>query len=497
MSQDTLGGNVVGAIEALRKGAELIRSNGKTPYKGLTKEMKAQWANDIEVILSNPQADLEVIWDDLALFPTEVTVEGVAKAWKKMSSELRLAYRKRLRLLNPEKEAGQRFSLILHFLESDSMSALELLCEVAPKNADTLKRAIKTILCLDYQSIQRLFPQEAPVPVLAKAIEKVIVLIQHGSVEQKARWAVAKAILSMLAQRELFTDPLFAESIQALRTVAGALPSTYQSDLEGLLGNWKVEEKNRPPDEPSLQPQAAIAAVSPTTSVSDEAVNTSINEPSAIGHVPMSGNRHEADIRSAMPSLQNWKAFITNWRDNLKNQAEMLELLLSYEDPAAVNVLRKQLTEAREARREAEARANEAKLSAEEFKRKAADAAKRSRNLEELLNDLRTRLERAESELGDATRKNQSLLIEMESKTAQHSREMHDLNQHITANAELRLGEFRERLASSLRDLLSKVPALGANVDGELGAILLLRLHEVMDRLEASQIQVRSKGTAV
>jgi chromosome segregation ATPase len=175
----------------------------------------------------------------------------------------------------------------------------------------------------------------------------------------------------------------------------------------------------------------------------------------------------------------------------------MLDLLLSREDPVTVSSLRQQLMEAHQAQKQAEARASEARLSADEFERKATEAAQRSRNLEERLDDLRTRLQRAESELADATRDTQSLRTEIQSRTAEHSREIRELSLRIGANADLRLSEFRERLASGLRDLLSKIPPPGANVDGELGAILLLRLHEVMDRLEAGEIRVRSKGSAV
>lgn len=406
MSQGTQEDDVVGALEALRNGAELIRSNGKTPYRGLTKEMKARWAKDIEIILSSPQADLEVIWDDLALFPNDITVDGVANAWGNMSAELRNTFRKRLRLLHSEKGASQRFSLILHFLENDPMSALEMFCEMAPKNADNVKRAIKSLLVQDYQTIQRLFPEDAPVTSLAKAAELLVGLIKHDSVENKARWAVAKAIVSVLAQRNLLSVPIFADTIQELGTVARALPATYQADLKGLPGNWQGEEESRPPNEPpSVQPQALIAASPTPASASESAmenVSTSQAGPPGITGTPISSKQRESDTKSKVSHSRDWKAFITHWRDNLKNQAEMLDLLLSSEDPATVNSLREQLMEALKAQQQAEDRASVARLSADEFERKATEAAQRSRNLEERLNDLKSCLQRAESELADA-----------------------------------------------------------------------------------------------
>ena len=52
-----------------------------------------------------------------------------------MSENLRQLYRKHLRVLKAEKEAAQRFPLIMHLLETDQMAALEIFCEAAPRNA--------------------------------------------------------------------------------------------------------------------------------------------------------------------------------------------------------------------------------------------------------------------------------------------------------------------------------------------------------------------------
>jgi len=102
------------------------------------------------------------------------------------------------------------------------------------------------------------------------------------------------------------------------------------------------------------------------------------------------------------------------------------------------------------------------------------------------------RVRSLESQL-DAVRGQQSELRNNFSQTeTAFAAERSDLQRRITANADGRLEEFRNALASELRLVLSKVPDGGAPVSADLGGVLLTRLHEVMDALEAKGIRVRA-----
>jgi hypothetical protein len=77
------------------------------------------------------------------------------------------------------------------------------------------------------------------------------------------------------------------------------------------------------------------------------------------------------------------------------------------------------------------------------------------------------------------------------------AKEREDLQRLIQANADRRLQEFRNALGGSLRQLLNRVPNRGASVPSELGAVLLARLHEVIDELESKGIRARPNREAV
>lgn len=71
------------------------------------------------------------------------------------------------------------------------------------------------------------------------------------------------------------------------------------------------------------------------------------------------------------------------------------------------------------------------------------------------------------------------------------AKEREDLQRLIQANADRRIQEFCNALGGSLQQLLNRVPNRGTSVSSELGAVLLVRLHEVIDKLESKGIRVR------
>ena len=71
------------------------------------------------------------------------------------------------------------------------------------------------------------------------------------------------------------------------------------------------------------------------------------------------------------------------------------------------------------------------------------------------------------------------------------AKEREDLQRLIQGNADRRIQEFRNSVGGPLRRLLNRVPDRGAPVPSELGAVLLARLHEVIDELESRGIRAR------
>lgn len=152
------------ALATLKEAAEMIRSNGKNRYKGVTTELRKQWTLSVATLFNTPQFEVELLWDDLSLLPNEVMVEGVTSAWENMTTQQRQIFQNRLKLLPPEKGAIQRFQLVIKMLDSAPLDALRFFSEIAPKHADTVKHA-GNLLALDYQRIQRLFSPEAELPL--------------------------------------------------------------------------------------------------------------------------------------------------------------------------------------------------------------------------------------------------------------------------------------------------------------------------------------------
>ena len=73
-------------------------------------------------------------------------------------------------------------------------------------------------------------------------------------------------------------------------------------------------------------------------------------------------------------------------------------------------------------------------------------------------------------------------------------KEREDLQRSSFINLELQ--EFRNSVGGPLRMLLNRVPDRGVPVSSELGAVLLARLHEVIDELESKGIRARPEREA-
>jgi len=74
---------------------------------------------------------------------------------------------------------------------------------------------------------------------------------------------------------------------------------------------------------------------------------------------------------------------------------------------------------------------------------------------------------------------------------AEFCQEREYLQRLIFANADRRLQEFRILVGGSLRKLLNRIPDRGSPVSSELGAVLLTRLHEVIDELEVNGMKIK------
>ena len=91
-----------------------------------------------------------------------------------------------------------------------------------------------------------------------------------------------------------------------------------------------------------------------------------------------------------------------------------------------------------------------------------------------------------------ALEKEKILREELVQQEAKFSQERSELFDRIKTNAERRLEEYRNGLASSLVRLFHGVPGRKSNVSPETGEVLLARLYEVIDFLESKSIRVLS-----
>jgi chromosome segregation ATPase len=78
---------------------------------------------------------------------------------------------------------------------------------------------------------------------------------------------------------------------------------------------------------------------------------------------------------------------------------------------------------------------------------------------------------------------------------AQEDRALKDrteLQQRVQMNAERRLDEYRNALASSLARLLFGLPRRGSSISEKDGGVILVRLYEVVDYLRSKGIQIQN-----
>jgi hypothetical protein len=486
------------AIERLIQAAERIRSNGKTPYKGVTKIMKQQWSEQIAVLFSDPHFDLERIVDDLANLPGDAVAEGVARAWNRMDRERREVYRRWLKSLHAEKEASQKIPLVCNLLEVDSAAALEFLCEVPSKNRENAKRIITALLSQGPEQIQLLFSNATSAHYIRKGIDNLLTVIDHESVDHRTRWLVLKAGLSILSERHLQSD---TESSNLLDRIGKFIAGLEPPNRDGILAELRKSDpsflQRLFPDEAAEQPPSTVYSTGPDKPVPLDSIPP-IAPHEGIAAPPQRLPKAPTVPASIMPKPAAisprvlTSELLAEWVDDLRKKAELLEGLRSALDSSQEETLRKELESARAAQQEARVAAQEAKLAAEAAENSLSETKKLLCNAETHTREIDKRLLTLEEELAQAHEREGALKTEKQSSETAFLKEREELRARVRANADMRLSEFQEGLASTLRAILSRVPGRNSHVSAELGGVLLLRLHEVMDTLEAKGISIRS-----
>ena len=150
-----------------------------------------------------------------------------------------------------------------------------------------------------------------------------------------------------------------------------------------------------------------------------------------------------------------------------------------------------ELRDALAAKETAERRARESRLAAEVLEKKVEEASEGRRKAKGQVAGLRVQLQQAEDQRFKLQGELETVQTEIKELRLEHTHQIQDLNHRIDANAEARLNEFMARIGSDIRKQVIDIPAQGSPVTSELGGVLLIRLHSVLDVLDHGGIRVR------
>jgi len=295
-------------------------------------------------------------------------------------------------------------------------------------------------------------------------IERLQQVSDSPKAEMRGRWAVVRLTITTLVERKMHKDSLAAPLLQHLEKQLPNLGTALREREQlkqllqrldpGLLGRFFLSEPSQLPDTEVVAPQPPPTAPPPQPGIVDR-------------------------IEGLLDALRNRVAVLEGARAHI----------LSLEEEC--RKLRRQTEDTQTAEREASASA-QAAIGAEQIAqgrvRALEESLKRSDEEGDLAlteaRSLKADLEAARGRESEATKR----LRDME--TA-FSKEREDLERRIQINADGRLQGFCNALGSSLRLLLRRIPDRGSSVPPDLGPVLLTRLHEVIDALEAKGIHVR------
>ena len=394
-------------------------------------------ADLIAAILIDQEEDVKemlLVAEDLQ---SEAVADGIGMAWSTMSPERRIEVRRWIPAPHTER-AQRRVALLAATLaETDSATALELLDGLIPDrppNKD-LKRLIVTSLFSDGRTIP--FDNMAKATVRSRLTSRVFGALASlafettSGIEHMPRYLLSLAIANFVGIQKLGQSSEGRDLLSKVAAEAARWPQGLREKFEGWLKN----------EQPELMPQF----LSPAPNLAPPRLSeiTDHSQPRAL----RADEVHEA----AQSRVDQY----------LDERARALTAEI-----AALSQFRMSFAESQD----------ELLRQIDVWKNRESELAKRVSEL----SSSRTALEDQRSRAMEQVKQlEQALENALREKKVEHEK----LTQQITANAQGRVSEFKNQVALTLARYLVDLPSKETPVSPELGRVLLLQFHQLVDVL--------------
>ena len=474
------------ALEELHTALDQIRDNKDKP----TAAEGEHWSRLVAAVFTDPDCPVDTLFQELSSFPPNVVAGGIASAWENMDEARRTSYLSWLKTLGSVKAAPQKVVLIPSLLERFPSVSLELLCDGSLGQG--LKKGLASaILDTAPEKVALMISSDTTALKARTALDRLCRISEEPNVGMRAKWEVLSLTLKTIVERKMQKDVLFQSLIQHVKDQLPKLLPPFPERLQDLLKDLDTDLLGR------LFPSATGAETAglhqETSHGQDEAVAQMVSAGTPLVSPGIDTGTSE---EHSVPS--NVLDRLGGWLDTLHGQATLLTdtraRILQLEQ--GNQTLRAQLDAARVAEEAARASAAEASAAQQQTQHRLQVLEEQYTETQKTLNSSLTNIRELESELNAARERESQWGTKLRERETEFVKDRESLQCFIESNAKRRLQEFSNAVGGSLRKLLNKVPDRGAPVPSELGEVLLVRLHEVMDELEAKGIRARPEREA-
>ena len=468
--------------EALRKTQERIKlveqSNGKI-VRTLTETQRQQWSESVATVFADSACPLEAFLQDLAALPGSITAYGAVSAWPSMSDDRKSAYLRWVDTLGSERSGPQKAVLITKLLRISPATSAELLATVSLANKELKTRLASSLLGDSAREIGFLLASDLPDYKIRKVLICILQLCEAPKLQAEARWGAISIALAAIVSRHFHEDALKNQILDPIAQLLPSLPPQFQEKAKSfmttnapqLIVRLFPEVENKP--QPAIPPQSVEPPLQPPLESSIQSSSPKSNEKPA---VPRSGLVQQ----------------VTDWLNSLKGQSKLLDDLLQ------------QIVQLEQQNSQLEGDLRTVRLKEEsataESAKSAASLSVAEEQIHRLEQQLKQELESAKQthERAGALDVRLKATLEQESEIRKQlqtleeraNKERAELHQRVQTNADRRLDEFRNALASSLARLLQGLPKRGASLSDKDGAVILVRIYEIVSLLESKGVHI-------
>lgn len=398
----------------------------------------------IAAMLNDPEQDTKEMLVLAEEIQSEAVADGIGLAWPQMPAERRVQVRRWIPAAQTERAQRRVALLATKLAETDGATALELLDGLIPDHRPNkeLKQLIINSLFADGRVIQ--FDNLAKASVLPRVSSRVFTALAAlafeatSGIEHMPRYLLSLAIVSFVASQNLVRNTDGADLLSKVVIEVERWPRGLRDQFEGWLKNTQ----------PELLPEFF-----PLTRSS-----TPRRDPEKTAEVQFGPAK---DI----PVAETAKATVDQYLEGRANSlAAELELLSRVRTSLAENQ--------NEQQRQIDAR----KSRESELNNRVAELRAFCTSLEETLASTTDRIKQLEQELQ----------IERREKETEHEK----LTRQIAANAHGRVSEFQNQVALTLARYMVDLPSKETVVSPELGRVLLLQFHQLIDVLNELGIKL-------